>query len=129
VSTLRDQILGTEDISIELMVIPEWGDAKIEIRSMTAGERSQMMQSVATPDGQVDFTAMYPAILIKSVYDPDTGQHIFNDSDAALVNSKNGGVVERIAIKAMKMSGMDNDSRRAVGNDSSETGSTDSPSS
>lgn len=130
-SSIRDQILSTDDIVQEDMIIPEWGDVKILVRSMTAGERTSMMGAAYNQDsGSMNFGSIYGLIIVKSVYDPDTGTPVFSEDDIPTLNEKNGAVVERIAQTAMRLAGLTTDSLDEAGNDSSgdPTGDTSSTS-
>ena len=63
--------------------------------------------------------------------DPETGEPIFGPADRAAINTKSGGVLERIAREGMRLSGLTKDEQVQLGKDSSEAsdGSTsDSPS-
>ncbi len=106
-SNLRDQILAADDLTAETMTIPEWGDAVIEIRTMTAEERTNFMGlAYDSSSGDLNFSVLYAAIVIASVYDPETGLQLFTQEDGHALGQKNGAIMERIATKAMEMSGL-----------------------
>jgi hypothetical protein len=122
VSNKRDLILAADDIVSETMTISEWGGVVIEVRSMTAAERTTMMEEALDMDtGRIRYNKVYGTIIAKSVYDPDTGDLIFTSDDIAALGNKNGAVIERIALRAMKLAGMTEADEDEAGNDSSAT--------
>lgn len=105
-SSLRDRILGAEDMTKEIVDIEEWG-VKIEVRSPSAKFRSQLMrQFVDVETGQVNYELMYPSLLIATCFDPDTGEKVFDEGDVEALNQKNGALVEHVAQAAMRVTGM-----------------------
>lgn len=109
-SKLRDAILNAHDITSELVDVPEWG-VEVEVRSMTARERSRAIMAWRTDDDEVDLEKLYPVLLVQTVFDPDTGKRVFRDQDADGLNMKNSAALERLASVAIRLSGMD---QRAV---------------
>jgi hypothetical protein len=103
--SLRETIFGADDITKELVEVPEWG-VSVEIRSMTAAERAGLTEaSTAGSANKVDISLMYALCVIATVYDPETGLPIFKKGDETAILSKNGSVIERLATKAMGSSG------------------------
>lgn len=107
---LKDTILAADDIDRELVEVPEWG-VTIEMRSMSVGERTRAMQSWSKPseDGEgttVDQERFYPALLAASVFDPETGERVFDQNEVEKLNEKSSKVVERLAGIAIRLSGM-----------------------
>jgi len=103
--SLRETIFEADDITKELVEVPEWG-VSVEIRSMTAAERAGLTEASTTGNvNKVDISLMYALCVIATVYDPATGLPIFKKGDEAAILSKNGSVIERLATKAMGSSG------------------------
>lgn len=105
---LRSSILAIDDIPTEIVVVPEWNNARIEVRGMTGGDRAQMMAAAVEDDG-IDWSSMYADIIVKTCYDPATGARIFTDADKGAINGKSGKVVDRLAQVGMALSGMGGD--------------------
>lgn len=103
---LRETILAAQDIVTELVDVPEWG-VKVEVRSMTARERSRAIMAWRTDDDQVDLEKLYPVLLVQTVYDPETGDRVFQPEDADALNLKNSAALERLATVAIRLSGME----------------------
>lgn len=101
---LRNTILNAEDISKELVDIPEWGVA-VEVRGLTASERFRILQ-VAVKDGQVDFKSWFPELVISSAYDPASGEKLFEPADRDTLLKKSGKAIGLIADVASRLSGL-----------------------
>ena len=101
---LRGKIFSADDITKELLVVPEWG-VSVEIRSMTAGQRATLTEGATSAD-KVDVSNMYAKTVIATVFDPETGLPVFTDQDREAILSKNGAVIERLATKALGSSGL-----------------------
>jgi hypothetical protein len=100
---LRGKIFEADDITKELLEVPEWG-VTVEIRSMTAGQRATLTEGVTSD--KVDVSNMYAKTVIATVFDPATGLPVFTDQDREAILSKNGAVIERLATKALGSSGL-----------------------
>ena len=98
--SLRDTILAADDIASETVDVPEWG-VKVTLRGMTGKQRIQLVDKAsATEKGY-----MYSDILIEMAYDEDGGQ-IFDPADREALADKSGGVLERLALKVLQLSGV-----------------------
>ena len=89
--SLRDRILAANDIESKVFHVAQW-DIDIELRTLSASDRAQLVSSCMSADGTVDIQKMYPSLVIACVYDPETGGR--------------ASAVEFVAQKAMEMSGM-----------------------
>lgn len=103
--SLREKILNSNDIRKEIITIEEW-DVQVEIRSLTAKKRSQLINAAMTDKGRIDFEKIYPELVIASTYDPITSDFVFEPTDRDMLNEKNGGALEKIAQVAMRLSGL-----------------------
>jgi hypothetical protein len=101
---LRKNIFDADDITKELLEVPEWG-VTVEIRSMTAGQRATLTEGATSAD-KVDVSNMYAKTVIATVFDPTTGLPVFTEQDREAILSKNGAVIERLATKALGSSGL-----------------------
>jgi len=112
--SLRDRILAADDIGKDVMEVPEWG-CSLEVRTVTAGERSKMIKAALTDEGTLDTVSLFPMLIISSCFDPDTGEQVFGPDDLAALQGKSAAAVERIGQKAMEMSGMTSEAVDAEG--------------
>lgn len=105
-----DSIVAADDLVTETVDVPEWG-VTLTLRTPTLLERARMVARFVDGDAPTtDLSEMYPALLIATCVDPDTGGPLFTEADADLIRSKNGTVVERVAQVALRMAGMSDDS-------------------
>jgi hypothetical protein len=116
--SLRDRILAFVDIDKETVEVKQWGNAAVEIRSMSGRERAKMLADSVDDEGKVDFLKFYPRLIIHCAYDPDSGEKLFTDSDEESINDKNGGALEQLAQVALRLSGLSNVGSQEVGKDS-----------
>lgn len=105
-ASIKETIKAANDIRSEVIEIPEWGQVKIEVRSMSAKARARLLKAAATDDGQVDLEKLYPSILVACCYDPDSGEPIFTPGDEAFLSEKSAGPVEKLAGAGMRLSGL-----------------------
>ena len=113
--SLRDQIMKAKDISGELMEIKEWG-VKVEIRTMTARQRARVMENAIDPiTGKSSISVIYPEIAIACVFDPESGEPVFTIDDKDALLEKSGAVLEKIASKAMTLSGLTEEASASLG--------------
>jgi len=106
--SLRDTILNADDRQSEQMDVPEWG-VTIELRGLTGADRAAFLADAVTDDGKVDFTRVWPNLLIAGCYDPDTGEPVFTQLDRDALNTKSAGVTERVAQRIQAISGLSED--------------------
>lgn len=111
--SLAQQILEANDLETDVMDVPEWG-VKIELRSPNGDERSAIVSSFVDMETGTskprDLAVLYPTLIIACTYDPETGERVFDGADPAtraLLNAKNGAVVERVAMRCMPLVGID----------------------
>ncbi len=113
--SIRDQIMKAKDISGELMEIKEWG-VKVEIRTMTARQRARVMENAIDPvTGKSSISVIYPEIAIACVFDPESGEPVFSIEDKDALLEKSGAVLEKIASKAMTLSGLTEEASASLG--------------
>ena len=113
--SIRDQIMKAKDISGELMEIKEWG-VKVEIRTMTARQRARVMENAIDPvTGKSSISIIYPEIAIACVFDPESGEAVFTNDDKDALLEKSGAVLEKIASKAMTLSGLTEEASASLG--------------
>jgi len=105
--SLRESIFAAEDISTELVEVPEWG-VTVEVRGMNGADRSRILETASSSqDGTISIGVMYAETVIASSYDPETGERIFNSSDLDALMAKSASAIDRIATVGMGLSAMD----------------------
>ncbi|HEY9375169.1 hypothetical protein [Streptomyces sp.] len=132
----RDAILGVNDLQVEKVFVPEWGDEVI-IRGLTGeeldayqGSRRQI-RNAGTAQAEVVFIQdnARAGLLVKCIVD-ENGDRIFTDQDTGLLGMKNGRVLDRLYDVATRLSGMsDEEAEELEGNSEPPTASGGSTSS
>jgi len=116
-SRLADKIRQSDDRVVEIIDVPEW-DVKIELRSMTALQRSLMQVEWADTEEQ-SAAVLYQTVLQHCCFDPDTGDQVFNEEDSEwILAEKSAQDVDRVAQACLKVSGLSADSIDESGKDS-----------
>lgn len=118
---LRDVILAADDIESEMVEVRQW-NVKVEVRSLTARERARMLDAIASDNPeefQLSVEKLYPDIVIKTCYDPETGERLFQDEDREELMNKSGAAVEKLAQAGIRLSGMDAGAENRLGKASS----------
>jgi CRISPR/Cas system CSM-associated protein Csm3 (group 7 of RAMP superfamily) len=104
-SELRKTILEIDDIQKEIVTVPEWGNIKIEVRSIDSKTRARILQR-ASKDGALNLERWFPELVVATAHDPDTGEKLFEAADVDALNSKNGNAINRISTVAQRLAGM-----------------------
>ena len=100
--SLRDTILKADDIAEEIVDVPEWDDVKILLRAM---DGNQQVAYADTVRGGSKF--LYADILMVTAFDPDTSELIFDPADREALMAKSGGVLNRLGMRVLELSGSD----------------------
>lgn len=111
-SAIRDLVLSSDDMDRQTLVVPEWGDASLELRSPNGDERAALALLFSSNDDETDEDAaertarMYPALIAICAHDAETGERVFTDADVDALRKKNGAVVWRVGGACLKVAGM-----------------------
>lgn len=121
-ASVRENILGYDDVQEDTVTVPEWGGVVLLVRGMSGEERADMFNRAMDSEGNLAFDAMYPEIIISCSFHPDyPEERVFNPGDRLALNKKSGAALERVARVAMRLSGMDREGRDEAGKDSAST--------
>ncbi len=122
------------DLASEILDVPEWG-VKLKVLEPTADVRAHLAASASGGmggDEAAAMKAMYPALLVACCVDPDDDTPVFTKEDAGRLLSREGRVVDRVAMVCLRIAGLDEDGVEVPKDDSSGTpssgGSSSSPS-
>ena len=105
--SLRDTILSADDLGESIVDVPEW-DVKIKIRGMDGLTRSKVQKIATSNDPYANSD-----ILILVARDPDDDTLIFDKADREALSDKSGGVLERLALEVLSISGVSIDDAEA----------------
>lgn len=118
-NSLKDLILGAEDIDYRDVQIPEWNDVTVRVKALTdyqLGEyqaKTLAMRALAAKgDGNSDgvdiqYKDRKAEVVAMCLYDPETDKRIFADKDAPALGKKSAGVVNGLYALITKLSGLD----------------------
>lgn len=113
--SLRERILAAKDYRSELIEVPEW-EASVEVRELDGMTRARLAAQVGDESNPDRMTTVYPLLLGASLYDPSTGERIFEtDEDVAALMGKSGAILDRLAVVALRVSGMTDDAVDVAG--------------
>lgn len=109
---LRDKIREIQDIQIVEVPVPEWGET-LRVRGLTGAERDQFegaLMKVSSNGGRTASmqisTGNVRALLVSLSVIDENGQRIFSDADVDWLGKKSATALDRIASKAMELSGL-----------------------
>jgi hypothetical protein len=127
---LREKILNARDIQSERVKVPEW-DVELEVRSMIGTQRARLLEAAiekknGNGDGKIDGSKMQAMVIIETVYDPETGNRVFEEADRDAIMGKNAHALDVVGKVALRLSGMSGDEEKN-GSAASETSGIASP--
>jgi hypothetical protein len=110
---LREQILAMQDRPIQgPHKVPEWNDAEVYIRQISARERDAYEQSLA-PGGKdedgnaiLDLENIRARLVVLTLVDKE-GNRIFAPSDAAALGDKSATALDRLYDLARVLNGLE----------------------
>ncbi len=114
---IRNRIVKADDIDSEIIEVPEWGNVKLKVISLSTIARTKLAQRFTKEDGTVDMERLYPQLLIATVVNPENDEPIFTDEDIDLINSKSARAVERVADLSRRLSGFGEDASQELENE------------
>jgi hypothetical protein len=106
---LRSLISNISDVLEELIDVPEWKVngkiVQILLRALNAREYAQFGDMVAKPN--VDMANAFADMVIMTARHPKTRKLLFKNADRTMLHQRLGRAVQRIAIRAAELSGLD----------------------
>ena len=98
----KDEILSAEDITTQVVSVPEWG-GHVTVKVMSGQERDGI--EAANQRGLVGFRARLAAATICD----DAGERLFTDAEVGALGAKSGRALDRVAEVAMSLNGIGSD--------------------
>jgi len=105
-TTLRESILNNNSLKSESMHVDEWG-VDIVIKEMTARQRAEFEDMIQ--GDQDDKGVYFRGLLVVSTVHDAAGNQVFTADDIDQLMEQSGGVIGRIAQKALTLCGMSGD--------------------
>ena len=102
---LKEKIKNAQDILTEVVHVPQW-DADVEVRTMSALRRAQLLTLCADDSGQMIMDRFHAGVLVACCFDPESGEKLFTDADTEWLMEKSSGAIDLLATKAMELSGL-----------------------
>jgi protoporphyrinogen oxidase len=106
---LRSLISNISDVLEELIDVPEWKVngkvVQILLRALNAREYAQFGDTVSKPNA--DMANAFADMVIMTARHPKTRKLLFKPADRAMLHQRLGRAVQRIAIRAAELSGVD----------------------
>ena len=106
----REAILSAEDLTKELVPVPEWG-GDVYVRAMSGTERDKFESTIVEMRGKKqvfnsqDIRAKLCAV---SICD-EKGDRLFNDGDVKALGKKSAAALQRVFEVAQRLSGITED--------------------
>jgi hypothetical protein len=108
----KDDIFAVDDNVYDYVEVPEWGNKKVRIRSLSASERDRYEQSLGKLDKKgnmvPDLTNQRARLVALSVVD-GKGNRVFSDTEVLKLGGKNAKPITRVYMAAAKLSAMGDD--------------------
>lgn len=105
--SLRDRIIAAKDCRSEVVDVPEWDGVRIEVREVDGLTRAQLAATANNESDAERIVRVYPILLGASLYDPETGERLFTTTEQVEeLMRKSGHVLDRLALVALRLSGM-----------------------
>ncbi len=107
--SLREQILGFDDMQSEIVIVPEWGDMAIKIVAMNGTDRDAYEASLVVGAGKksrMNMANMRAKLVQKTACDPETGERLFDIADVRALGQKNAAAIDRLFSVAQRLSGI-----------------------
>jgi len=96
----KEQILAAEDITYEMVPVPEWGD-EVRIKVMTAGERDAFEASILRGQ-KTDMHNIRAKLCARVIVDAD-GKRMFSDQEINKLAEKSSVALDRVFSVAMRL--------------------------
>ena len=108
-SNLKNMILEADDCPHEVLQVPEWGNVSLKLVGLTGEKRADYLAAGMDDNGdrKPDWLKYStPRLLIEGIFDPVTNESVFTLEDIDALNRKSSQVLDRLAKKIARLSGL-----------------------
>lgn len=105
IKSLKDRIKEGGNTKRELVDIEEL-DCTVEIREFGGIERGTVIRATADLKGEDFQRELFKQLLLRCVYDPNTGKRLFAESDLEWLLEKQATILEQMISPAIKLNGL-----------------------
>lgn len=93
----------------------EYAGETFEVRQPSLKQRNNLLTRCRDGKGEIDPTALMVWITIHCVYDPETGEPVFDEADyEAMTESPPNGFVDVLGAKALEVAGLSGNDEEAT---------------
>jgi hypothetical protein len=106
----RNDVLKADDLSRELVAVPEWG-GEVWVRSMNGAERDKFEASIVQQRGnnrELNMANIRAKLAAMSICD-ENGKRLFGDEDIQALGQKSAAALQRVFTAAQRLSGIGED--------------------
>lgn len=106
--SIKEKILAAQDKRFKDEFVPEW-DTTVRIQAMTGHDLATFYSEVGETKGkefQLKDSDFMTKLLVRSLYDPDTGERLFIDKETDLLGSRSAEVLRRLFQSAQEINGL-----------------------
>lgn len=112
----KEQILAAEDVSSEVVSVPEWG-GDVRVKMMTGTERDSWESSIVGTNGTQRNLYNIRARLVALTACDDQGCRLFSDADLVELGKKSAKALDRVFAVAQKLNALsESDIKELEGN-------------
>ena len=125
----RDEIFGMDDIPMEAVLVPEWGNKTVFVCGLTGAARDAYNASLVEFRGESRKMRLENAtvkLVIRTVCDAQK-KLLFSEGDIERLGTKSSAALERLSSVARRLSGMDKKELEELEKNSDAAQSGDSP--
>lgn len=120
--TLRERILQAQDLSHEVVEVPEW-NCTVVIWQMGERQRRAFELWCAKQDqSPPDLAMFYARLIVECARDIETGEPIFSADDAGALSEKCSAALRRLQGVAMRLNHLEEEQRDDLKKNSPEPG-------
>lgn len=120
----RDEILDFDDISTEVVPVPEWGpNAAVRLKVLSAAERDAFEASTVTTKGgkqKPNLANLRARLVARCMVDGD-GKRVFESGDVARLGNKSSKALDRLFAKCQEINGFSDKDIEELAEDFDET--------
>lgn len=105
----KAEILAQDDLKFEDVQIPEWSDAWVRVRTLSASERDHFEASTVERRGKsvtTNLEHIRARLCLLCMVDPETGERLFQEEDTFPLGSKSAAALDRVFAVAQRLNGL-----------------------
>lgn len=99
--SVRDRMAARRPYRSEQVTLDD--GTEVEVRTITLGERAEMIAELSDDDGKFDNRRMQAMSVLHQSYDPETGERVFAEDDIDLIQNMDASYLQPIIDAANNM--------------------------